>query len=159
MFITLALVLGFSSSLIGQKLLQKQTEQVKTLYEQRKEFDEKWDKFDVKNGFYMENGKKTKAPGWKIFKRAEYYWEQRVDLKTGEFPKTTAVEEYEKVKNTLKKSEDFSSSWQNLGTNSSAGGYAGIGRINCIAFHPTDVNTIWVGSPSGGTLENYKWWR
>ncbi|MCP4704999.1 MAG: hypothetical protein GY865_10340, partial [candidate division Zixibacteria bacterium] len=29
-------------------------------------------------------------------------------------------------------------------------GYAGIGRINCISFHPTDLNTIWVGSPSGG---------
>ena len=148
--ITLILVLGYSSSLFAQKLLQKQTEQVKTLNEQRREFDEKWDKFDVKNGFYMENGIKTKAPGWKLFKRAEYFWEQRVDLNTGEFPKTTAVEEFEKVKNTLKKSEDFSSSWQNLGTNTSAGGYAGIGRINCIAFDPGDASTIWVGSPSGG---------
>ncbi|MCB9250218.1 MAG: hypothetical protein H6613_17545 [Ignavibacteriales bacterium] len=46
-----------------------------------------------------------------------------------------------KVKNTLKKT-NFNSGWSNLGTNSSAGGYSGIGRINCIAFHPTDLNTL-----------------
>jgi photosystem II stability/assembly factor-like uncharacterized protein len=26
----------------------------------------------------------------------------------------------------------------------------GIGRVNCITFHPTIANTIWVGCPSGG---------
>ena len=26
----------------------------------------------------------------------------------------------------------------------------GNGRLNCIAFHPTDANTIYVGAPSGG---------
>ena len=26
----------------------------------------------------------------------------------------------------------------------------GVGRINCIAFHPSDVNTFWVGAPAGG---------
>lgn len=145
----LTLLLGYSSSLLGQKLLKNQNERVKTLNEQRKEFEEKWESYDVKNGFYIENGKKTKAPGWKIFKRAEYFWEQRIYLNSGEFPKTTAVDEYEKAKKRLDKTT-YTESWSNLGTNSSAGGYAGIGRINCIAFHPTDVNTFWVGSPSGG---------
>lgn len=27
---------------------------------------------------------------------------------------------------------------------------SGIGRLNCMAFHPTDLNTIWVGTPAGG---------
>lgn len=35
-------------------------------------------------------------------------------------------------------------------TNGPSGYNPGIGRVNCIAFHPTDVNTIWVGLPSGG---------
>ncbi|MFW5701862.1 MAG: WD40/YVTN/BNR-like repeat-containing protein, partial [Bacteroidota bacterium] len=26
----------------------------------------------------------------------------------------------------------------------------GIGRINCVAFHPSDPNTLWIGSPHGG---------
>ena len=123
-----------------------------TLPEYQKAFNDYWDKFNVQDGYYYENGKKEKAPGWKIFKRWEYYWEQRVDLATGEFPKTTSVDEYEKylkTRNNIKKT-NYSESWTNLGTNSSSGGYAGIGRINCIAFHPTDVNIFWVGSPSGG---------
>ena len=43
-----------------------------------------------------------------------------------------------------------SSNWAYSGSNSSAGGYAGIGRLNCIAFHPTHANIFWVGSPAGG---------
>ncbi len=35
-------------------------------------------------------------------------------------------------------------------TNGPSGYNPGIGRVNCIAFHPTDVNTLWVGLPSGG---------
>lgn len=37
-----------------------------------------------------------------------------------------------------------------MGPSTSAGGYSGIGRINCIAFHPTIANTFWVGTPAGG---------
>jgi len=35
-------------------------------------------------------------------------------------------------------------------TNGPSGYNPGIGRVGCIAFHPTDVNTLWVGLPSGG---------
>jgi hypothetical protein len=35
-------------------------------------------------------------------------------------------------------------------TNGPSGYNPGIGRIGCIAFHPTDVNTLYVGLPSGG---------
>ncbi len=48
---------------------------------------------------YIENGVKKKAPGWKIFKRWEWYWEQRVNQITGEFPTTNSVIEYEKYLN------------------------------------------------------------
>ena len=58
-------------------------------------------------------------------------------------------EKYLSSQNNLSKIT-YDESWINLGTNSSTGGYAGIGRINCIAFHPTDANTFWVGSASGG---------
>jgi photosystem II stability/assembly factor-like uncharacterized protein len=123
-----------------------------TLPDYQKAFNDYWDQYNVKEGYYNENGEKKKAPGWKLFKRWEYYWEQRVDQTTGEFPATNSVDEYEKyikTQNNLNKT-NYNESWTNLGTNSSTGGYAGIGRINCIAFHPTDVNTFWVGSPSGG---------
>jgi photosystem II stability/assembly factor-like uncharacterized protein len=43
--------------------------------------------------------------------------------------------------------------WSPLGpftNNVVAGGLEGIGRMDRIAFHPTDANTIFVGSPGGG---------
>ncbi|MFH1194376.1 MAG: hypothetical protein V1720_01610 [bacterium] len=123
-----------------------------TFYQIQKEMNNYWDSKNVKNGFVIEDGVKRKVPNWKLYKRWEYYWEQRVDQKTGEFPTTTSVDEYQKylkTHNNLKKT-NAGESWVNLGTNSSTGGYAGLGRINCIAFHPTDANIAWVGSPSGG---------
>ena len=111
-----------------------------------------WASQNVKGGYVSVNDIETKVPNWKLYKRWEYYWEQRVNQTTGQFPTTNSVTEYEKyltTQNNLSKTT-YDESWANLGTNTSSGGYAGIGRINCIAFHPTDANTFWVGSPSGG---------
>ncbi|MBK7438481.1 MAG: T9SS type A sorting domain-containing protein [Saprospiraceae bacterium] len=44
--------------------------------------------------------------------------------------------------------------WANLGPNNSAGGYAGLGRINCVAFDPINVNTIYIGSAGGGVWKS-----
>ena len=124
-----------------------------TFFEIKRAMNEYWDSKNVKGGKFMDNGKLTKAAGWKIYKRWEYYWEQRVDQLTGEFPKTNSIYEYEKYlknRNAEEGDNDYMTSWTNLGTNTSTGGYAGLGRINCVAFHPLDNNTIWVGSPSGG---------
>ncbi len=124
-----------------------------TFFQIQNTMNKYWDSVGVKNGFVIENGVEKKVPNWKLYKRWEYYWEQRVNQTTGEFPQTNSIDEYVKYKNshpTLNKENTFNESWSNLGTNSSDGGYAGIGRINCIAFHPTDANTFWVGSPSGG---------
>ncbi|MEE9431721.1 MAG: T9SS type A sorting domain-containing protein [Melioribacteraceae bacterium] len=139
---------SFAQQSSSQQLLDE-SPKVQTIHELSKNFNDKWEKYNVDNGYYFENGKKTKAPGWKIFKREEWYWEQRVNIKTGEFPQTNAATEYAKLEKSVKKT-DYTESWTNLGTNSSTGGYSGIGRINCIEFHPTDANTFWVGSPAGG---------
>ena len=124
-----------------------------TFFDIQKAMNEYWASLNVKFGFVTKNGVETKVPGWKIYKRWEYYWEQRVNQNTGEFPNTSSDIEFDKYKNNPNNSKDendYSESWVNLGTNTSGGGYAGLGRINCVAFHPTDVNTFWVGSPSGG---------
>ena len=88
--------------------------------------------------------------GWKQFKRWEYYWEDRIVKETGQFPKTSASEELEKylLKNPGAKSAN--GNWTSLGPSSTSGGYAGLGRLNCVGFIAGDNNTIYVGSPSGG---------
>lgn len=44
--------------------------------------------------------------------------------------------------------------WEDLGpsdyTVSDTYSGGGIGRVNCIAFHPSNSNTMWIGTPAGG---------
>ena len=99
----------------------------------------------------MLNGKKLKASGWKQYQRWLYNMEGQVEPSTGKFPSHTAQQVYDqylKDKSNIKSPK--SANWTNLGPNSSAGGYAGVGRLNCIEFHPSDNNTFWVGAPAGG---------
>jgi len=123
-----------------------------TFFEMQKAFNEYWEPFHVKDGKYINNkGELVKAVGWKQFKRWEWYWENRVDPTTGEFPKTSAWEEFQKSNaHQTKAPQSSSGSWTSVGPTSSTGGYAGLGRINCVAFHPADNNTIYAGAASGG---------
>lgn len=40
--------------------------------------------------------------------------------------------------------------WKEIGPLTPKDVYRGVGRVNCIAFHPTDSNTMYVGAPYGG---------
>ncbi|HEY9114115.1 MAG TPA: GEVED domain-containing protein [Bacteroidales bacterium] len=120
-----------------------------TFFEIQKAFNDYWEPFDVKNGYYTVNGEEKKAPGWKQFKRWEWYWEPRVDPTTGEFPEITAAD----IRKELKKTDGIraaTGNWTSLGPTSTTGGYAGIGRLNCIAFVSGSTNRFYVGAPAGG---------
>ncbi len=144
--------------------LNKSTgKQTLTLKEHKQAFDAYWAPYNVENGYYYEDGVKKKAYGWKQFMRWYHEMQTQVNPKTGAFPEKTAQQIYDEFKqsNTNMRSPTFSANWVNLGTNSSTGGYAGIGRISAIAFHPTDNNTYWIGAPAGGvwcTTDNGNTW-
>jgi len=122
-----------------------------TFFDYQNAFNSYWDQYDVKNGYYTENGVRKKARGWKQFKRWEYQTRFEINTQTGEMPQKTAAQVYKEfVRTNPQNKHSRSANWVSLGTNSSTGGYAGIGRINCVAFHPTDNNTYWVGAPAGG---------
>jgi photosystem II stability/assembly factor-like uncharacterized protein len=118
-------------------------------YATQKIFNNYWENFNLKNGYYYIDGQKHKAAGWKQFKRWEWFWETRINRKTGEIPSVNTFDIHRVFFSTRNSKADLSN-WQNMGPNSSEGGYAGIGRINCIAFHPTNANVFWAGAPSGG---------
>ena len=101
---------------------------------------------------YWENRTDYKGNGWKVFKRWEYINESRV-LPDGKLPAPDHVfKEYQKYMQAAGKSA--SGSWSIQGPASYVGNNSGqptgMGRINAIAFHPTDANIIYIGSPSGG---------
>jgi photosystem II stability/assembly factor-like uncharacterized protein len=123
-----------------------------SFYDIQKAFYDYWKPYNVKGGKYINNkGIEVKAQGWKQFKRWEWYWEVRVDPLTGKFPTTSAWEELQKMRpEKSESSRSTAGNWTSLGPTASPGGYAGLGRINCVAFHPTDNNTIYTGAASGG---------
>ena len=106
-----------------------------SLFDYSKAFNDYWEPYKVVDGYYQQNGEKLKAPYWKLFKRWEHYWTDRVDPKTGEFPDTAGADIFEKYMQQNGGNKSSSGNWTNLGMNSSSGGYSGIGRLNCIEFH------------------------
>lgn len=87
------------------------------------------------------------------FKRWEWYWQQRI-YKDGSFPSNSITyREWVKYVNTHPQAllkATAGGTWSSLELTTSNGGYEGIGRVSDVAFHPTDANTMWVGTPAGG---------
>jgi photosystem II stability/assembly factor-like uncharacterized protein len=110
---------------------------------------------EIQNAFYDYWKDKTieKGKGYKPFKRWEWYWEPRI-LPNGEFPSPSvtwdAWQDYIKTHPEATNKIASDANWSFIGPSTTPGGYNGLGRINCIAFHPTIANTFWVGTPAGG---------
>jgi len=152
--LTLLIALAFPFIAISQNwmedfVLPAESKSSQNFYEIQKNFNEYWSNYDVKGGYYYIDGQKQKAAGWKQFKRWEWYWETRIDRKTGEFPSVNPLKMQKEFAYKANPKADLSN-WEVMGPNSSEGGYAGIGRINCIAFHPSNPDIFWIGAPSGG---------
>jgi photosystem II stability/assembly factor-like uncharacterized protein len=113
-------------------------------YETQKAFYAYWEGRDV-----------TRGSGYKPFKRWEYYWQTRINP-DGTFPAPDHV--YREYNNYVEahpvsdRMKSGNAQWVELGpkTRQDYGGYTGVGRVNAIAFHPTDTATVYVGAPSGG---------
>ena len=156
-FFYVLLLLFFTNNLVTaqewtKNLPQKAPSEI-TFFDYQKAFYQYCDKIGVEDGYYFDQyGEKHKMSGWKQFKRWEWFWEQRVDPQTGKFPNLSAEDMIHKYYNPPQGLPTglAAANWTSLGPNSSGGGYAGVGRLNCIAFHPTDDNTYWVGAAAGG---------
>lgn len=144
----LILILMVAASANAQKWKEGlKTTENPSFYEVQRTFNQYWsDKSDEQ--------KSKKGSGYKQFKRFEWYWAPRVN-KNGEFPTNTVLQdEWKKFSSTTDNNARVqgveASTWTSLGPASISSGNGGVGRINCIAFHPTDINTFWIGAPAGG---------
>ena len=123
-----------------------------TLKDYQQAFAKYWNEGKKEHALKEEGENEVRDENYEKFKRWEWYWETRVDPVTGAFPKTTAWDVYNRYlsrnfKSTLAGSN---AKWSNLGPFQSRGNYAGIGRVNCVAFSPVDTNTLYIGAASGG---------
>ncbi|MFA8449912.1 MAG: BACON domain-containing protein [Bacteroidales bacterium] len=113
--------------------------------EKQKAFNSYCNQRGITDGYYKIDGEKAKMPGFKQFRRYEFKWEARVDPKTGKYPDINQYLIREKRPSTRS-----NVIWESVGTKTTVGGYNGLGRVNCIAFNPSDENILYLGTPSGG---------
>jgi PKD repeat protein len=105
---------------------------------------------------YFERVGTEKGTGWKQFKRWEYYHSRRLDPQT---PISDLLNTGEEVRrfNENQMAQRMTSSngdWTLIGPTETptngTGQPNGLGRVNCIAIHPTDTAVLFLGTPSGG---------
>ncbi|NQV03735.1 MAG: hypothetical protein HQ542_13885, partial [Bacteroidia bacterium] len=100
---------------------------------------------------YWENRPITKGCGWKVFKRWEFMMQDRVsDDGVKPAPNFT----YDAYTEYIQNIRSTGGAWISLGPAliplPGPAGYEGLGRLNNIAFHPTDPDSWYVAAPSGG---------
>lgn len=110
---------------------------------------------------YFSAREATKGDGRKAFARWKHFWGSRI-LSDGSFPSEKMIEAARKQKELLrsKTSGKKSSSLQNpasftfFGPNVVPSNGGGAGRLNCVAFDPTNTSTVWVGAAAGGVWKS-----
>jgi photosystem II stability/assembly factor-like uncharacterized protein len=143
LFFLLAII---PSILSAQKFIKNTTGRALTFKEIQKQFDT----FKKQNDL-------RKTGGWKSFKR----WEHDMQMHTNEQGEPAGFDTYvneaiamSEFKQNLQ-NQSLASTWAPTGPNvlpNNLTGYMenGIGRINCVAFHPTLSGTYYVGVAQGG---------
>jgi PKD repeat protein len=146
-FSFLSLTIVYSQGWIYDLPQEKLEDGSLTFYEIQDTFYDYWEPYDLDKGYYYVDGEKVKAPYYKLFKRWEWYWQSRINPETGEFPDVSALDEYYK---NLQENKSPSGNWTAMGPYTSPGGYAGLGRLNCVTFVPGSTTEYYAGAASGG---------
>lgn len=112
--------------------------------------------YELKAAFntWFETHDQGRGTGFKQFQRYMAFMEPRV-YPSGIFQEDALWKAYQKEETTRLKFGTTPAEWSPIGpfevpTGLNGGGPAGVGRINCIAFHPANANIFYVGAPSGG---------
>jgi hypothetical protein len=107
---------------------------------------------------YFETHSKGKGSGYKQFMRFQYEMGPKVGHEgiIKNFPALNLAA-YKSQKAKIPKNAKLKYThglWEDLGPNDYSGSDSysnnALARVNCVAFHPTDINTLWVGTPAGG---------
>ncbi len=103
---------------------------------------------------YWKNRIIKPGDGWKVFKRWEAFMESRVNGDGMKPAPGYVLQQYQQMMLSGSPLSSASGTWTNIGPislpSNSSGQPNGIGRVNDVAFHPSNSNIIFVGSPSGG---------
>ncbi len=102
---------------------------------------------------YWATRPERKGSGYNPFKRWEWYMMHKINPDGSRRPLGLDAQLYNEFINNQKNTKLFEGDWNNIGPiqlPSSPYDFWGNGRINAIAFHPTNVDIIYIGAPAGG---------
>ena len=104
--------------------------------------------------YYPTKSSFEKSKGWKQFKRWEWFYVHRNYPDFTYISPSALIEAYQKAQQ-LKIKDGSKSVWVSINPPSvpptpDTISISGTGRVMCIAFHPTDSNTFFVGTSQGG---------
>ena len=137
-FLPAILLLFFvSSQAQAQQWVESMQDESVNVYQAIDEFEKFWE------GKVVEKGH-----GWKQFKRWEQFWEPRV-YPHGNRPNGSAVFQANSQIQASTAANPGLGNWSLVGP-SNGNALQGIGRVNCITFHPNNSQTIYAGAPAGG---------
>lgn len=156
-FKILFLLFVLPSFLVAQKFIKNTTGRALTFKEIQLQFDT-----------YQKQNDLRKVSGWKSFK----HWEHDMQMHTNTQGEPAGFEEYVDAAIEManfkqeQQNQSLASTWAPTGPNvlpTNLTGYMenGIGRINCVAFHPTNASIYYAGVAQGGvwkTINNGASW-
>lgn len=102
---------------------------------------------------YFSNKPKAKGTGWKQYERWAENAIHRINPDGSFKPADYVIQEYQRWKSRNLSTRSASGNWVNLGPFNNinpASARRQVGRINAIAYHPSDANTLYAGAPQGG---------
>lgn len=111
---------------------------------------------NVENYYADKADKLERGSGYKHWKRWEYMQMQRLSPEGKVINYAAKNKEEFEAYTAMKSNRDIMVTygyWTSLGPDyftDGSGWNGGIGRVNCIAFHPTNASIIYAGCPSGG---------
>ncbi|TRZ75029.1 MAG: hypothetical protein D4R97_03230, partial [Bacteroidetes bacterium] len=156
-FVTLLIfVLGKPAMMVSQNI-QKDTANYPYWIQMMQDPNANFFKTQRAFNIYWKDREIKKGCGWKVFKRWEYMMQSRINP-DGSIPAPDATfNAYNAFKSqniSLSPTRSQIGNWVSLGPSTipspGPAGYEGLGRLNTVAFHPTNPNILYVGAPSGG---------
>lgn len=108
--------------------------------------------YDVQNAFnsYWSTRPIVKGKGYKVYKRWEWFNEQRTFPTGNRIPADQTYVNFKAFKDSYTDLRSTNGNWVSLGASSVPTSGGGAGRVSCVRFDPTNSNNVFAGTPAGG---------
>ena len=140
----------------SQDWVKKMQDPSVNFYDVQKSFNKFWEKEEkkekFKSFFTFRNKTEEENEGYVMYKRWEEHVAPRVYPSGDRGLIAQGGEEVQKLiqSHAYKGSMMIGGNWSPMGAFVVPTNGGGAGRLNCVTFHPTNPNIIWVGAPAGG---------